>query len=135
MVRLVLLTLPLIASACITVREAGRFSLTDAYSLHPSSRPVPEKHTVGIPVRVNGCEPTARIPDLLQEATGDYDALVEVVIQRRSEFAVMETLKDGQVFDTSTDRKNTCYTVSGVGIFYGDVDHDAELARRQQQGR
>lgn len=127
-----LLLLLMVCGGCMSVREAGRYSLTDAYTLHPATRPVPVEHTVGIMVRTNGCEPDARIPDLLREATGEYDALVEVVIQRRSEFAVMETTTNGEVTRREPDRRGTCYTVSGVGVFFGTVDHDAELARRQR---
>ena len=119
-------------TACSPVNKIGAYSTTDAYSITPTTRPVPGAYTVGIPVSAEGCEPDVRLPDLISEATGDYDAIVELVVERRAHFTQYGQEGAGARYVESTRRTGTCFEVSGVGIFVGNLDHDAELRRRQQ---
>ena len=102
-----------------------RYSATAVLQFYPTTRPVPEVYTTSVPVQAKGCEPRANVPNLIRRATGDYDALVEVVIQRIDSVAVL---------GDEVAAADACWQVTGVGVFFGKVNPDDELVRRRREG-
>lgn len=117
---------------CAPVRPVGTYSRTDGYSIYPATRPIPDVYTTAVPVFAKGCEPEVRLPNLISQATGSYDALVELVVQRRAQFTQYVQEGAGARSTQTRFRTGTCYEVTGVGVFFGEVDPDDELRRRQE---
>lgn len=107
-----------LASAC----TLPSVTLTEGLDVHPASRPIGKDFTAHERVEAKGCEPAADVGRLIHDATGAYDAIVQLTVSR-------------QVTYTEGHPTRVCWLVQGVGAFRGQVDPVAEMGRRMAEAR